>query len=62
MRKIIGKRIALIGGHLWQNGGWTGDETYEDLNVKGKIGYKLFRLGCKIMGLYKNEDNHVVTK
>ena len=51
MRKNIGKVIGLIGARLWQNGGWTGDERYEDLKVTGKIGYHMFLAGMKLMGI-----------
>ena len=51
MKKIIGKVIGTIGAYLWQNGGWTGDERYEDLKVTGKIGYQMFMTGIKLMGI-----------
>lgn len=47
----IGKVIGTIGAHLWQNGGWTGDESYEDLTITGKLGYNMFMRGMKLMGI-----------
>ena len=50
MKRFIGHVIALIGAHLWENGGYTGDERYEDLKVTGKLGYKMFPTGIRPMG------------
>ena len=50
MKKIIGRGIAIIGAYLWQNGGWTGDERYEDLNIMGKLGWHMFCAGLDMMG------------
>lgn len=51
MKKFIGRGIATIGAHLWQNGGWTGDERYEDLKVTGKLGYRMLCKGFELMGI-----------
>ena len=51
MRKIIGRGMTTIGSVLWQNGGWTGDERYEDLKVMGKFGYRMFVKGMDMMGI-----------
>ena len=51
MKKFIGRGIALIGACLWQNGGWTGDERYEDLKVTGKLGYHMVCTGLRMMGV-----------
>lgn len=51
MKFFIGKAIGTIGAHLWQNGGWTGDERYEDLKITGKIGYRMFCTGMNLMGI-----------
>lgn len=51
MKMFLGRFVSYIGAHLWQNGGWTGDETYDELKVSGKIGYRLFMIGCDLMGL-----------
>ena len=51
MKFFIGKVIGTIGAYLWQNGGWTGDERYEDLKVTGKIGYQMFMTGMKLTGI-----------
>lgn len=51
MKKFIGTVIAKIGASLWQNGGWTGDESYTDLKVTGKIGYKMLCTGLELMGI-----------
>lgn len=53
MKKFIGRILASIGAHLWQNGGWTGNESYEDLTVTGKLGYNMFCNGLKLMGCLK---------
>lgn len=50
-KTFIGKIIVFIGACLWQNGGWTGDERYEDLKLTGKIGYHMFCTGMKLMGI-----------
>ena len=50
MKRFIGHVIAYIGAHLWENGGYTGDERYEDLKVTGKLGYKMFTTGLRLMG------------
>ena len=50
MKRFIGHIIALIGAHLWKNGGYTGDERYEDLKVTGKLGYMMFTTGLRMMG------------
>lgn len=55
MRFFIGKVIGTIGAYLWQNGGWTGDERYEDLKVTGKIGYRMFTTGLTLMGITPDE-------
>ena len=55
MKKFIGKCIAAIGAHLWQNGGWTGDECYEDLKWTGKLGYNMFCKGLDMMGITPEE-------
>ena len=50
MKRFIGHVIAHIGAHLWENGGYTGDERYEDLKVTGKLGYMMFTTGLRMMG------------
>ena len=50
MKRFIGHVIAHIGACLWENGGYTGYERYEDLNVTGKLGYKMFTTGLRMMG------------
>ena len=61
LKKFIGEVIGTIGAHLWQNGGWTGDERYEDLTVSGKIGYRMFCAGLKLMDITP-EDLEAYTK
>lgn len=51
MKRFIGHVIALVGAHLWENGGYTGDGRYEDLKVTGKLGYKLFTTGLRLSGI-----------
>ena len=51
MKIFIGHVIAHIGAHLWENGGYTGDERYEDLKVTGKLGYNMFTTGLRMMGI-----------
>lgn len=56
MRRFLG--ISIIGkieAHLWQNGGWTGDEKYKNLKWFGNLGYHLFCIGLKVAGI-KMED------
>lgn len=61
MRDFIGDRITMFGARLWENGGWTGDETYNDLKISGKIGFNLFMLGCKLRGISVDDINRIVT-
>lgn len=54
MKKIkwfIGFVIGRIGAFLWEHGGWTGDERYEDLKITGKLGYRMFCTGLELMGI-----------
>ena len=55
MTKIIGRGMAFIGAYLWQNGGWTGDERYEELKITGKLGYNMFCAGLRLMGVSPDE-------
>ena len=55
MKTLIGKYMAIIGARLWETGGWTGDETYTDLSVRGKLGYNMFCTGLKMMGVKLDE-------
>ena len=58
---IIGCVINRIGACLWQNGGWTGtDERYEDLKMTGKLGYKMFCTGFKLMGITPDEIDEII--
>ena len=50
INRFIGPVIAHIGALLWENGGYTGDERYEDLKVTGKLGYKMFTNGLRMIG------------
>ena len=59
MKKFIGRCVAHIGAVLWQNGGWTGDERYEDLSVFGKVGFKLFCTGIELMGLIYDDISSI---
>lgn len=51
MKKTFGYVIGCIGAILWESGGWTGDEQYEDLNWVGKIGYRMLCKGLDLMGV-----------
>lgn len=62
MKKFIGRSIAAIGACLWQNGGWTGNERYEDLKVMGKLGYNMFCTGLKLMGISFDELENIIIK
>jgi hypothetical protein len=62
MKKIIGRCVATIGARLWQNGGWTGDERYEDLKVTGKLGYHMFCTGLSLMGISPNELENMTSQ
>lgn len=55
MKKLIGRGIAFVGVRLWENGGWTGNERYEDLKVIGKLGYNMFCTGLRLMGISLDE-------
>ena len=50
MKRFIGRGIGFIGASMWKNGGWTGDERYEDLTITGKLGYHIFCTGLRLMG------------
>ena len=51
MKMCIGRCMAIIGAKLWENGGWTGDETYADLSISGKLGYNMFHKGIDLMDI-----------
>lgn len=64
MKKIkynIGLIMGRIGVRLWERGGWTGDESYEDLTMTGKLGYHLLRIGMfTFMGLTVEELESII--
>ena len=62
MKFIIGRGIGTIGAYFWQNGGWTGDECYEDLKVTGKLGYHMFCVGLRLMGVPIDEFENMVSQ
>ena len=49
MKSIIGVFLMKVGSRLWQNGGWTGYECYNDLTAFGKLGYNMFCEGGKLI-------------
>lgn len=55
MKMWLANQLIISGTRLWENGGWTGDETYNDLTISGKIGFNMFCLGCKMKG-WTEED------
>ena len=50
-----GKIIGTIGAYFWKHGGWTGDETYGDLQISGKIGYHMITKGLVLMGIIPDD-------
>lgn len=56
MKKFLGRTIATIGAWLWENGGWTGDESYDDLKITGKLGYHMVCTGLKLAGIVWEEE------
>ena len=54
MTKLIGRYVAYIGAELWEKGGWTGKENYDDLSVIGKLGYHLFCTGLTWSGITRD--------
>ena len=62
MKKLIGRGIGTIGAWLWQNGGWTGDECYEDLKVTGKLGYHMFCTGLRLMDISPEELENITNQ
>ena len=56
MKKFLGRTIATIGAWLWENGGWTGDESYDDLKLTGKLGYRMVCAGLKLAGIAWEEE------
>ena len=56
MKKFLGRTIATIGAWLWENGGWTGDESYDDLKLTGKLGYHMVCTGLKLAGIIVWEE------
>jgi hypothetical protein len=62
MKKFIGRGIAFIGAVLWQNGGWTGDEHYEDLTIMGKLGYNMFCTGLRLMEISLDELENMINQ
>lgn len=59
MKRFIGTIIARIGAFLWENGGWNGEEYYEDLTVFGKLGYHVFVGGLCLMGVTEEDLERV---
>lgn len=55
MKNKLGDMVLKVGATLWQNGGWTGEEQYNDLRLKGKLGYNLCCLGFKLKGITPEE-------
>lgn len=56
MKKKIGFAIAHIGAKFWEKGGfWNKSQRYEDLNVFGKLGFKLFCKGLSIAGITQKD-------
>ena len=51
MKRFIGHVIAIIGAHLWEKGGYTGDGRYEDLKLTGRIGFNMFTKGLGMAGV-----------
>lgn len=51
MKTFVGNCMMCIGAKLWEKGGWTGDETYDDLSFVGKVGFNLLTEGCVLMGV-----------
>lgn len=62
MKKFIGRVIAHIGAWLWEIGGWTGEERYEDLKVTGKLGYQMFCTGITMMDITPDDLENAVKK
>ena len=48
MKNIIANSVETSGAGLWEMGGWTGKERYEDLSVTGKRGYNMLCTGVKM--------------
>ena len=59
MLRIIGCVISKVGAKLWENGGWTGEEQYKDLKWTGKLGYNLFVVGLKLIGITPDDLNKI---
>ena len=70
MNKKFWMRIALLGGHLWENNGfWIDKENkivqddYFKLPLLGKIGYNLMCFGLKRCGfefIMDQDDNQTL--
>ena len=55
IKKIIGFSIAIIGAKLWEKNGYYTTDSYEDLNVLGKFGFRMLRRGIALIGLGDDE-------
>jgi hypothetical protein len=52
MKEFIGRQILFIGAYFWNRGGfWNKSDRYEDLTWTGKLGYKMFRTGMRMLKL-----------
>ena len=51
MKKFIGGAMTKAGAKLWYNGGWTGAESYDDLKVTGKLGFRMFCKGLDMLNI-----------
>ena len=60
MLRKIGCVITKVGAKLWENGGWTGEEQYNDLKLTGKLGYNLCVVGFKLMGITQDDLNKML--
>ena len=60
--KHFGLFIADIGAKLWKHGGFWKASSYDDLNVIGKLGYKLMCKGLDIAGYELDECGDLISK
>lgn len=61
MKRFIGKLIGHIGAFIMDHGGWNGEKQYEDFTIFGKLGFHMICVGLWMMGVTKEDIDHVMS-
>ena len=51
IKQIVGRQLAMAGAHLWQRAFDRGHTDWRELTLLEKLGYTLFVLGLKVLGI-----------